>query len=149
MFKNTAGQEWVVFAFQDEGGANPGEPVAADQANITANVRIDGGAANAVDDTNPTVLEDGYYTFGITAAESNGNSIVITPVSSTANVNVIGVPGALYTRTDLSGVEAKVDTVQAKTDDLTFTKALELDINQQSVNGVTIVGDGSGTKFGV
>lgn len=98
MFKNTASQQWVVFAFQDEGGSNPGEPVTADQANITANVRIDAGGANAVDDTNPTVLEDGYYSFGITAAESNGDSIVITPVSSTGNVNVIGVPGAVYTR---------------------------------------------------
>ena len=97
MFKNTASQQWVVFAFQDEGGSNPGEPVTADQANITANVRIDAGSANAVDDTNPTVLSDGYYSFGITAAESNGDSIVITPVSSTANVNVIGVPGAVYT----------------------------------------------------
>lgn len=149
MFKNTAGQEWVVFAFQDEGGSNPGEPVAGDEGNITANVHIDGASANAVDDTNPTPLAAGYYTFGITAAESNGDSIAIVPVSSTGNVNVIGVPGAVYTRTNTSGIEAKVDTIQAKTDDLTFTKALELDINQQSVNGTTIVGDGSGTKFGV
>ena len=117
MFKNTAGQEWVVFAFEDEGGTNPGEPVTADQAQITANVRIDGGAANAVDDTNPTVLEDGYYTFGITAAESNGDSIVITPVSSTANVNVIGVPGAVYTTTDLSSLIAAIDSDQVQNDD--------------------------------
>ncbi len=114
MYKNTASQQWVVFAFQDEGGANPGEPVASDAANITANVRIDAQAANAVDDTNPTELEDGYYSFGITAAESNGDSIVITPVSSTANVNVIGVPGAVYTRTDVSAVEGKIDTVDTE-----------------------------------
>lgn len=114
MFKNTAGQEWVVFAFTDVNGTNPGEPVVADQANITANVRIDGGAANAVDDVNPTVLEDGYYTFGITAAESNGDSIVITPVSSTANVNVIGVPGALYTIAAVAGrVDASVGAMAA------------------------------------
>ena len=116
MFKNTASQIWVVFAFQDEGGANPGEPVTGDAANITANVRIDGGAANAVDDTNPTELEDGQYAFDITAVESNGDSISIAPVSSTANVNVIGMPGALYTRTDVSGVEAKVDTIDTNVD---------------------------------
>ena len=108
MFKNTAGQQWIVFAFQDEGGTNPGEPVTGNAANITANLRLDAGSANAVDDANPTELEDGYYAFGITAAESNANSIIIAPVSGTANVNVIGVPGALYTRTDLSGLLARI-----------------------------------------
>lgn len=97
MQKNVAGQKWVVFAFQDEGGANPGEPVTGDAANITANLRLDGGAANAVDDTNPTELEDGYYIFDLTQAETNAENIVICPASSTANVNVIGCPAAVYT----------------------------------------------------
>lgn len=96
MEKNVAGK-WIVFAFEDEGGTNPGEPVTGDAANITANVRIDGGAANAVDDTNPTELEDGYYIFDITAVENNGDLILIAPQSATANVNVIGVPGAVWT----------------------------------------------------
>lgn len=89
--------KWAVFAFQDEGGTNPGEPVTGDAANITADVHIDAGAANAVDDTNPTELGGGYYVFDITAAESNGDLIVIVPASGTANVNVIGVPGAVWT----------------------------------------------------
>ena len=42
-----------------------------------------------------------------------------------------------------------IDGIKAKTDDLTFTKANELDANVQSVNGVTLVGDGSGTPFNV
>jgi hypothetical protein len=109
MFKNTASQKWVVFAFQDEGGANPGEPVTGDAANITANLRLDGGAANAVDDTNPTELEDGYYIFDITAAESNADNIVIAPASATANVNVIGVPGVVFPRENND--EALVDLV--------------------------------------
>ena len=96
MEKNVAGK-WVVFAFEDEGGTNPGEPVTGDALNITANVRIDGGAANAVDDTNPTELEDGYYVFDLTAAETNGDLILICPQSATANVNVIGVPGSVWT----------------------------------------------------
>lgn len=95
MQKNVAGT-WIVYAYQDEGGANPGDPVTGDAAQITANVRIDGGAANAVDDTNPTELEDGYYIFNITAAEANGENIVICPASSTANTAVIGMPAALY-----------------------------------------------------
>lgn len=96
MEKNTAGK-WVVFAFEDEGGSNPGEPVTGDASNITANIRIDGGGANAVDDTNPTELEGGYYIFDITAAETNGNLLLLAPSSSTSNVNVIGVPGAVWT----------------------------------------------------
>jgi hypothetical protein len=96
MEKNTAGK-WIVFAFEDESGANPGEPVTGDEANITANVRIDGGVANAIDDTNPTPLEGGYYIFDLTAAETNGDLLLIAPSSVTANVNVIGVPGACWT----------------------------------------------------
>lgn len=44
---------------------------------------------------------------------------------------------------------SNIAAIKVPTDKLTFTKSLELDVNQQSVNGVTIVGDGSGTKFGV
>lgn len=124
MQKNTAGK-WIVFAFQDEGGANPGEPVTGDAANITANIRIDGGAANAVDDTNPTELEDGYYVFDITAAESNGDLLLICPESATANVNVIGVPGAVWTMpanfNDLSVTETtgRVDVASIEGSDAT------------------------------
>lgn len=93
MFKNTAGQIWVVFAFD----RTDNSPKTGDALNITANLRIDGGAANAVDDTNPTELEDGYYYFNITQAESNGDSILISPQSSTADIQVIGCPAAVYT----------------------------------------------------
>lgn len=116
MYKNTASQKWIVFAFGDEGHANPGEPVTG-LADITANLYLDGSATpNAVDDVNPTELGGGYYAFDITAAESNANSIVIAPSSATANVNVIGVPGAVYTRTDVSAVEGKIDTIDGNVD---------------------------------
>jgi len=92
MLKNAA-QKWIVFAFD----RTTNIPKTGDAAQITANLRIDGAAANAVDDTNPTELEDGFYVFTITAAESNGDNIVICPSSSTANIQVIGVPGALWT----------------------------------------------------
>ena len=98
MEKNVAGK-WIVFAYGLPDHATlAGEPVTGDAANITANIRIDGGAANAVDDTNPTELEDGYYIFDITATEANGDNLVICPASATANVQVIGVPGAVWTR---------------------------------------------------
>lgn len=39
--------------------------------------------------------------------------------------------------------------IKAKADQLTFTKANELDSNTQSINGVAIIGDGSTTPFDV
>lgn len=91
--KNVASQKWVVFAFDEtDNTAKTG-----DAGNITANLRIDGAGANAVDDTNPTELEDGYYVFDITDVESNGECIVICPDSSTANIQVIGCPMACWT----------------------------------------------------
>jgi len=92
MRKNIA-QKWVVFAFD----RTDNTPKTGDAANITANLRIDGAAANAVDDTNPTELEDGFYVFDVTAAETNGDCIVICPASTTGNIQVIGVPGAVWT----------------------------------------------------
>jgi hypothetical protein len=103
--KNTA-TKWIVFAFDRTNNT----PKTGDAANITANVRIDGGGANAVDDTNPAELEDGYYIFDITAAECNGDLIVICPASSTADIQVIGVPGAVWTDT-LSAEIAVVDGI--------------------------------------
>ncbi len=97
--KNTASQKWIVFAFdRTDNTAKTG-----DAANITANLRLDGGAANAVDDTNPTELEDGFYIFDLTQAETNGDLILIAPVSGTANIQVIGVPGVERTGTNQTG----------------------------------------------
>jgi len=93
MQKNVASQKWIVFAFNRTNNT----PQTGDSANITANLRIDGGSADGVDDTNPTELEDGYYAFDLTQAETNGDYILICPASSTANIQVIGVPGAVWT----------------------------------------------------
>jgi hypothetical protein len=101
MQKNTA-NKWIVFAFNKI----TGDAVTGDAANITANLRLDGGAANPVDDTNPTELEGGYYAFDLTQAETNGDLIVICPSSVTANIAVIGVPGAVWTITAAAGAGA-------------------------------------------
>ena len=93
MQKNVAGQLWVVFAFD----RTDNTPVTGDAAQITANLRLDGGAANAVDDTNPAELEDGFYFFTITQAECNADMVLMSPESSTGDVQVIGVPGVIYT----------------------------------------------------
>lgn len=144
MLKNTAGK-WVVFAFQDEGGANPGEPVTSGAAAITANLYLDGSATpNAVDDTNPTELGGGYYVFDVTAAETNADNIVIAPSSSTANVNVIGVPGAVYT-TDYSAIadaflnrDMSVGTDSGSPTVRTVRQALRMLRNKWSLSGTTL-----------
>lgn len=94
MQKNVAGQKWIVFAFD----ITDGTPKTGDAANITANIRLDGGGANEVDDTNPTELEDGYYAFDITQAECNADLLSLHPESSTSDIQAIGSPGAIYTR---------------------------------------------------
>lgn len=93
MQKNVAGQKWIVFAF----GRTSNSPVTGDALNITANLRLDCGAANPVDDTNPHELSGGYYYFNLADVETNADMIVIIPVSATPDVIVIGVPGAVWT----------------------------------------------------
>lgn len=51
--------------------------------------------------------------------------------------------------TNLATVDTNVDDIKTKTDQLTFTKANELDANIQSVNDVTVTGTGaSGDEWG-
>lgn len=92
MQKNVASQKWTVFAFD----LTDNTPKTGDAANITADVFID-GVVNAVDDTNPTELAHGYYEFDMAQAETNGDYLTMDPVSATGNIQVIGVPGALWT----------------------------------------------------
>ena len=98
MEKNVAGK-WIVFAYGLPDHATlAGQPITGDAAQITAEISKDGAAGVALGDTNPVELEDGYYVFDITAAEANADLLLLLPESSTANVQVIGVPGALHTR---------------------------------------------------
>jgi len=94
MQKNVDNQLWRVYAFD----STDNTPVTGDGTNITGNLYLDGGGANPIDDTNPTEIANGYYTFDITQAESNADNILISAESSTENVIVIGSPTSLYTR---------------------------------------------------
>lgn len=93
MNKNVAGQTFRVFAFN----RNTLVPVTGDAANITATITKDGGSPAATNDVNPTEDSGGYYLFTATQAESNADTIDITPVSATTNVQVVGVPGRIFT----------------------------------------------------
>lgn len=85
MQKNVAGQKIRVFAFDRATAV----PVTGDAANITCKVSIDGGAATALTDTNPVEVEDGYYLFDLTQAETNGNTLDFYPESATVGVQVV------------------------------------------------------------
>jgi len=93
MFKNVASQYWIVFAFD----RTDNTPKTGDAGNITAKIKINNAAAGASDDTNPTEIEDGYYVFTLTQAETNGDMLSILPESTTANIQVIGCPEVVFT----------------------------------------------------
>lgn len=69
-------------------------------------------------------------------------------VASQSSVNTIDD----FLDTEIAAILAAVDTevsdIKAKTDQLTFTKANEVDANVQSINGTTVNGDGGGTPWG-
>lgn len=60
-----------------------------------------------------------------------------------------GALTSIATAANLATVDTVVDAIKAKTDSLSFTVAGQVDANIQSINDVTIVGDGSGTPFNV
>jgi len=91
--KNVASQKWVVFAFD----RTDNTPKTGDAANITGKIALDWGARNAITDTNPTEQEDGFYAFDLSQAETNGDVLNIYPESSTADIQVVGVPATIFT----------------------------------------------------
>lgn len=93
MLKNTENQKWIVFAFD----ATTGLAKTGDAAQITANLRKDYGDAAAITDTNPTELEDGFYAFDMSQAETNADHLLLCPASSTANIVVVGCPAVIFT----------------------------------------------------
>lgn len=89
MEKNVASQKWRVFAFN----RTDNTPKTGDAANITAKIAKDWGSKTGTNDVNPAEIEDGYYEFDLTQAESNAKNLDLYPESSTADIQIIGVPG--------------------------------------------------------
>jgi len=143
MEKNVAGQIWIVFAFD----RTDNTPLTGDAAQITGNLRIDGGAANAIDDTNPTELEDGYYAFELTQAETDGDLILIAPVSSTSDIQVIGVPGTYQTvapNSNALGIESDGDITQVNTS-VDVTNQVSADVT--AISGDTTAADNLESQY--
>lgn len=97
MFKNTAGQKFTVFAFD----STTNQPKTGDAANITAYVAKDNGTVTVLGDTSATEMDatnaKGYYLFDAAQAETNGDVLLVSAKSSTANIVVVGVPAAIFT----------------------------------------------------
>jgi len=93
MLRNTSSQKWRVFSFD----VTTQLPVTGDAANITAKIAKDSGSRIDSTDVNPTETEDGYYEFTLSQGETNAHLLEIYPESSTANVQVIGVPSYFNT----------------------------------------------------
>lgn len=97
MFKNVA-SKFIVFAFN----ATDNTPKTGDAAQITAYVSKDYGTVTVLGDTSATEMDatnaPGYYLFDAAQAETNGDCLMVSGKSSTANIKVIGAPAVIYTR---------------------------------------------------
>ncbi len=103
LFKNTASQKIIVFAFDTTNNTAK----TGDAANLTAYIAKDDGSVTALTDTSATELDStnakGYYSFDITQTETNADKILVSAKSSTANIAVIGAPALIFTRAPNSG----------------------------------------------
>lgn len=97
MFKNTSGQRITVYAEN----AATGLPVTGDAANIAAYVSKDDATVTVLGDTSATeqssTLAKGYYIFDLAQAETNGDKLLFSAKSTTANVVVRATPDVVYT----------------------------------------------------
>lgn len=97
MFKNVAAK-FIVFAFD----ATTNVPKTGDAAQITAYVSKDYAAVTLLADTSATEMDatnaPGYYLFDAAQGETNGDILLVSGKSSTANIKVIGAPATIYTR---------------------------------------------------
>jgi len=122
MQKNVANQKFTVYAFD----STTGLPTTGDAAQITVKIRIDGGLLTGTNDVNPTEGESGYYDFDALQAETNGDEILIVPVSSTSNIVVVGVPAKIIT-TPVNypqlGIETDGDITKVNLVDTTTTNS--------------------------
>lgn len=106
LFKNVASQKLAVYAHDTSADA----PKTGDAANITAQISLNGGATAATNDTNPTELDatdaPGIYIFDLTQAETNANLVIVSAVSSTADIAI--EPVIVYTEPETLQEVAKM-----------------------------------------
>lgn len=96
MFKNVAAK-FIVFAFD----STTNLPKTGDGANITAYVSKDYGTVTVLADTTATEMDatnaKGYYLFDAAQGETNGDCLLVSAKSATANIVVVGAPATIFT----------------------------------------------------
>ncbi len=152
MFKNTASQQVILFAFD----ATTNLPVSGDAANITGYVSKDFGAVTALTDTSAAEMNatnaKGFYLVTITQAETNADVLLISGKSSTSNVVVVGAPATIFTIpaswtipavTLVNGLASGVITAASIAPDAIGASELAADAVAEIVAGVgALTGDG-------
>lgn len=120
--------------------------VGAMAANVMTSSALDSGAV--------TEIQSGLAT--ASALSVVGGDVITNGAVASLIYDRIGPPTGADVSTDIANlasavttVDTVVDGIKAKTDSLAFTVAGQVDANIQSINDVTIVGDGSGTPFNV
>lgn len=90
MQKNVASQKIALFAFDTTSGAAK----IGDSANITPYVSKDYGTVTVLGTVTATEMDatnaKGWYSFVLTQGETNGDSLLFTAKSTTANISVVG-----------------------------------------------------------
>lgn len=90
MFKNAASQKIALFVFD----VTTNLPKTGDAANLTAYVSKDHGAVTVLADTSATEMDatnaKGWYAFDLAQAETNGDTLIFSGKSTTANITVVG-----------------------------------------------------------
>lgn len=132
----------------------------ATAANLaTAAAFIDTEVAAILADTNELqtdLVDGGRLDLLIDAIKVKTDNLTFTANAVEANVTRVGgvttnvSTMATGVNTIVTAVDTEIAAIKAKTDSLTFTVAGQVDSNVQSINDVTITGDGQvGTEFGV
>ncbi len=140
-------------------GTPAGADISTDIAGISAGSGLDAAATRAALGMSSANLD--AQIGGIpTTAEFNSRTLAAADyfdpaADAVANVTLVGT---VTTNTDMRGTDganttapdnSSIADVKAKTDQLAFTKANEVDTNIKSINQVTINGNGAGTPMGV
>ncbi len=150
MFKNTASQKLIVFAFD----STTNLPKSGDAANLTAYVGKDYGTATVLGDTSATEIDatnaKGYYLFDLTQTETNADTLHFTAKSSTANIVVIGVQPVQYTIPAswiIPSVSGAVGSVTGAVGSVTGTVGGNVTGSVGSISGITFPTNFSATSI--
>lgn len=147
MQRNVSGQKIALFAFDYSTGA----PKTGDAANLTAYVSKDGGSVTVLTDTTATEMDatnaKGWYSFDVSQTESNGDELLFSGKSSTANVSVVArmlstVPASFTSFVTPTGASVNLDTIKTQTvtaaAGVTFPSSIASPTNITAASGVVL-----------